>query len=99
MSNAHAIPYMTQQPPLPGPVSGEYSSPQAGQHQFSMHPISSQSINYGDMMIESQDIDLSNLGDEVLPWFEYFPPELMGMYDGTGMLPQFTPSERGSEPP
>ncbi|KAK4630937.1 hypothetical protein CLAFUR4_03134 [Fulvia fulva] len=36
----------------------------------------------GDMMIESQDVDMSMLGLDMMPWFDSYPtPQMMGMFD------------------
>ncbi|KAK4505751.1 hypothetical protein PRZ48_003716 [Zasmidium cellare] len=36
----------------------------------------------GDMMIESQDVDMSMLGLDMMPWFDSYPThDMMGMYD------------------
>jgi len=34
------------------------------------------------MMIQSQDIDMSALGDDMMPWLEYLPHEML-FYDGS----------------
>jgi hypothetical protein len=39
---------------------------------------------FGDMMIESQDIDMSTFGDEMMPWLEYLPHDMFGYLDGGG---------------
>ena len=38
---------------------------------------------FGDMMIESQDVDMSVLGLDMMPWFDsYLPPhDLAGFFD------------------
>jgi hypothetical protein len=38
---------------------------------------------FGDMMIQSQDIDMSALGDDMMPWLEYLPHEMLH-FDGSG---------------
>ncbi|PQE08459.1 pathway-specific nitrogen regulator protein [Rutstroemia sp. NJR-2017a BBW] len=38
----------------------------------------------GDMMMESQDIDMSTLGEDMMPWLEYLPPDMLGFFEGTG---------------
>lgn len=38
----------------------------------------------GDMMIESQEIDMSALGNDFSPWLEYLPHDVMGWGDGGG---------------
>lgn len=38
----------------------------------------------GDMMIESQDIDMSVMGNEFSPWLEYMPHDVMGWHDSPG---------------
>lgn len=38
-------------------------------------------------MIESQDIDVSALGDDMMPWLEYLPHEMLNYYDtNTGFV-------------
>lgn len=39
------------------------------------------SMHFGDMMIESQDIDVSALGDDMMPWLEYLPHDMLGFYE------------------
>ncbi|KAF2815781.1 uncharacterized protein BDZ99DRAFT_514424 [Mytilinidion resinicola] len=39
-------------------------------------------VPFGDMMIQSQDIDMSALGDDMMPWLEYLPHEML-YYDGS----------------
>jgi len=47
-------------------------------------------VPFGDMMIQSQDIDMSALGDDMMPWLEYLPHEMLfydassGYMGGTG---------------
>ena len=36
------------------------------------------------MMIESQDIDMSALGGEMMPWLEYLPQDVLSFFDGAG---------------
>jgi len=38
----------------------------------------------GGMTIESEDIDISTLGDEMMPWLEYLPPDMFGYFDASG---------------
>ena len=35
--------------------------------------------NFGDVMIESQDVDMSMLGLEMMPWFDSYPPHDLNM--------------------
>ena len=36
----------------------------------------------GDMMIESQDVDMSMLGLDMMPWFDSYPThDMMGLFD------------------
>lgn len=35
----------------------------------------------GDMMMESQEIDMSSLGDDMIPWLEYLPQDMLQIYD------------------
>ncbi|KAF2183744.1 hypothetical protein K469DRAFT_582311 [Zopfia rhizophila CBS 207.26] len=52
--------------------------------------------NFGDMMIESQDIDMSALGDDMMPWLEYLPHDMLGFYgDGTGFVRDAEPGPGG----
>jgi hypothetical protein len=57
-------------------------------------------VPFGDMMIESQDIDMSALGDEMVPWLEYLPHDMLGFFDspgpGTGPGPNFENPGSGS---
>ena len=42
----------------------------------------------GDMMMESQEIDMSTLGGDMMPWLEYLPQDMMQFFDsgnGAGM--------------
>jgi hypothetical protein len=42
----------------------------------------------GDMMMESQEIDMSSLGNDMIPWLEYLPQDMLQLYDsanGAGM--------------
>lgn len=41
--------------------------------------------NFGDMMIESQDVDMSMLGLDLMPWFDSYPThDMMAMFDPGG---------------
>lgn len=41
--------------------------------------------DFGDMMIESQDVDMSMLGLGMMPWFESYPtPDMLSMFDTSG---------------
>jgi len=38
--------------------------------------------NFGDMLIESQDVDMSMLGLDMMPWFDSYPThDVIGMFD------------------
>lgn len=39
---------------------------------------------FGDMMIESQDVDTSMLGLDMMPWFDSYPHEYSGLFDPHG---------------
>jgi hypothetical protein len=42
----------------------------------------------GDMMMESQEIDMSTLGGDMMPWLEYLPQDILNFFDNgnnTGM--------------
>ena len=36
------------------------------------------------MMMESQDIDMSTIGGEMVPWLEYLPQDVLNYFDGGG---------------
>lgn len=40
-------------------------------------------ISFGDMMIESQDIDMSALGDNMVTWLEWLPHDMVPFFDPT----------------
>lgn len=41
--------------------------------------------NFGDMMIESQDVDMSMLGLDMMPWFDSYPThDMLNMFDPGG---------------
>lgn len=46
-------------------------------------PHSGGSVLFGDMMIESQDIDMSALGDNMMTWLEWLPHEMVTFFDQT----------------
>ncbi|KAK3074215.1 hypothetical protein LTR53_003502 [Teratosphaeriaceae sp. CCFEE 6253] len=59
--------------------NGESAAHQAPNMAFGLYPSVG---HYGDMMIESQDVDMSMLGlDMNMPWFDAFPP----LHEGSGM--------------
>lgn len=37
-----------------------------------------------DMMMESQDIDMSTFGGDMMPWLEYLPQDVLNFFDGNG---------------
>ncbi len=37
----------------------------------------------GDMMLESQEIDMSTLGGDMMPWLEYLPQDVLNYFDNT----------------
>ncbi|KAJ8068670.1 hypothetical protein OCU04_002369 [Sclerotinia nivalis] len=41
-------------------------------------------MGVGDMMMESQDIDMRGLGEDMMPWLEYLPGDMLGFYEGGG---------------
>lgn len=57
----------------PGPQFPQFNASPSGD--------SSAQVPFGDMMIESQDIDMSALGDDMMPWLEYLPHEMLNYYD------------------
>jgi hypothetical protein len=75
--------------PHPPSSAQEYSSGNAPHH-FSTFPSSGDGSTLGneatfnDMMIESQDIDMSAFGDEMMPWLEYLPHDVFGYFESSG---------------
>ncbi|OMP82970.1 hypothetical protein BK809_0001161 [Diplodia seriata] len=57
----------------PHSPTGPYPSQMTGQN--------SGPIPFGDMLVESQDIDMSALGDNMVTWLEWLPHELVPFYD------------------
>lgn len=52
-------------------------------------------MGVGDMMMESQEIDMSTMAGEMMPWLEYLPQDVLNFFDsGPG---QGTAVEMGSE--
>ncbi len=44
---------------------------------------------FADLMIESQDIDMSAFGGDMVPWLEYLPQDVLSFFDtGDGGLGQ-----------
>lgn len=55
---------------------GDFNNPYGNQDPLDM--------NFSDMMIESQDVDMSMLGLDMMPWFNSYPThEFGGMFDPT----------------
>jgi len=63
---------------LPGP-----GNMTAHQQQQQSQAFDNTAVPPGEMMmIESQDIDMSALvGEDMMPWLEYLPYDMFGMYD------------------
>lgn len=36
------------------------------------------------MMMQSQDIDMSTMGGDMMPWLEYLPQDVLSYFDGGG---------------
>lgn len=36
------------------------------------------------MMMESQEIDMSTLGGDMMPWLEYLPQDVLNYFDNNG---------------
>jgi hypothetical protein len=53
-------------------------------------------VNIGDMMMESQEIDMSTLGDDMMPWLEYLPQDVLNFFDSGTMA---SGGEIASDPP
>jgi len=49
---------------------------------FGMDGLGLGRIGAGEMMIESQDIDMSAFGTEMMPWLEFLPQDVLGWGDG-----------------
>lgn len=57
-----------------GSMAPPFSNPYFGQTNMQ---------NFGDMMIESQDVDMSMLGLDMMPWFDSYPThEMIDMFGG-----------------
>lgn len=69
--------HMSAQPPFPSPVIGldGFFDPATAMH------------SYGGMMIESQDVDMSMLGLDMMPWFDTYPT-----HDLMGIAPVYDPA-------
>jgi hypothetical protein len=52
----------------------------AGNNGFS--GMSGLGLGVGDMMMESQEIDMSTMGGEMMPWLEYLPQDVLNFFDG-----------------
>ncbi|TKA80532.1 hypothetical protein B0A49_01023 [Cryomyces minteri] len=78
-----SMPYQSTQPQPAGQNENmiEWAPSQTGE---------SSGYSYGDMMIESQDVDMSLFGSDMMPWLEYLPPDTFGYFDagGNGNLAQ-----------
>jgi len=47
-------------------------------------------------MMESQEIDMSTLGDDMMPWLEYLPQDVLNFFDSGTMA---SGGEIASDPP
>ena len=36
------------------------------------------------MMLESQEIDMTTIGGDMMPWLEYLPQDVLNFFDGNG---------------
>ncbi|KAF2202840.1 hypothetical protein GQ43DRAFT_297123 [Delitschia confertaspora ATCC 74209] len=73
----------------PSPQTGPNQDFSPGEAPFSTYPTPcdgpTSQVPFGDMMIESQDIDMSALGDDMVPWLEsYLPHDMFGYFDSSG---------------
>lgn len=70
-----------------GPANSPYGFSQA----HNMYPTASNTYmgsgGVTDMMMQSQEIDMSSLGDEMMPWLEYIPQEYYENGNPTGISP------------
>jgi hypothetical protein len=46
----------------------------------------------GDMMLESQEIDMSALGGDMMPWLEYLPQDVLNFFDNGNTVSMSTAS-------
>jgi hypothetical protein len=75
-------PFVDQSSNHVGPQQAQQQQHQHQQHQFQRMQDQS-TMAYGTMMIESTDIDMSVLGDDMM-WLEYLPSENSNFYDHGG---------------
>lgn len=74
------LPYGANQVSPMSFASGSYNMPQGNMSQTNVPPTST--AQFGDIMIESQDVDMSMLGLDMLSWLAP-QDDMMGMWDGT----------------
>ncbi|KAJ5901544.1 hypothetical protein N7495_002072 [Penicillium taxi] len=95
--------------PYTYPISSaiENHDPNNGQMGSRKPDIHSMGSHGGGMMIESHDVDMNSLqqqesqplsNDEILPWLEYLPQELLGLFGDQQSFPLMSPDDT-SQPP
>lgn len=79
-------------PPMSGPTSGNTTDMNGNMYPSPSAFMGAQAggnlpMNFlpNDMMIESQDVDMSMLGLDMMPWFDSYPThDMMGFFDASG---------------
>ena len=84
--NPQAFPMSSRPPNLyrNGSQESQYAQARPGAtplSNFSAGAGASEVSHFGDMTIESQDIDMSALGNEMMPWLEYLPQDFLNNFD------------------
>lgn len=78
-------------PPFPyshSPVAGlQFQNNANSNANYNMDSsVGTQSMSgFGDMMMASQEIDMSALGGDMMPWLEYLPSDMMSFFENAGM--------------
>ncbi|RDL39629.1 Uncharacterized protein BP5553_03969 [Venustampulla echinocandica] len=68
------------------PVTTPYDFSQNNDGMFGMHGDMGLG-GMGDVMMESQDIDMSALGGDMMPWLEYLPQDVLNFFDSGNNAP------------
>jgi hypothetical protein len=96
-SNSHTSFEQTQiTSPLSADSNGGYAFQQNATNPSNYMGIS----NVGDMMLESQEIDITAMGDDMMPWLEYLPQDVLNFFDAgnSGMTGSVDMADMGSNP-
>ena len=106
-TSSHSLPGST---PLPSqPQNYDYAS--APQISTFSNPAGPFNMSYGDMLIESQDIDMTGAngamsglsfpGGDMIPWLEYLPQDVLNYFGDVGdeHVPQNLDQQQSAAPP